>query len=230
MTFAHAASGALAARREIPLQVLDVGADRGGRFGRRIRQIAEQVQIAKIAERARQILVDEAQRPAHALEPDLDVDAGGIFDVVARRLNEPRHLAQLRKHAARALGQRRVVEDRLAGQARREDVGVELRAALPRAHLFQLEQPRAQACVERGTLQPFERALDALHRRQAGRVDRRKPARESSEIAHLRVNRLAAQILEQIVVEVDAVERGVGRVNLVEIRQVLVDKVRKRFG
>ena len=64
-------------------------------------------------ERARQVVVDELQRAAHRLDADLDEDAGRILDVVARRLDEPRRLAQLREHAAGALGGRRVGEERL---------------------------------------------------------------------------------------------------------------------
>ena len=37
----------LAARRQIALEIFDVGADRGGGFGRRVREIAEQMQIAR---------------------------------------------------------------------------------------------------------------------------------------------------------------------------------------
>ena len=61
------------------------------------------MKVADVPERARQILVDEAKGPAHALEADLDVDAGGILDVVARRLHEARDLTQLGEHPAGAL-------------------------------------------------------------------------------------------------------------------------------
>ena len=65
--------------------------------------------------------------------------------------------------------------------------------------------------------------------RRAG-IDRRQPPRESAESPDLSVNRLTAQVLEQVVVQVDAVERGVGWMGFVEIREVLVDEVRKGFG
>ena len=81
--------------------------------------------------------------PRRLSRPTLTKMPGRILDVVARRLHQPRHLAQLRQHAARALGQRRVVEQRLPGQAGRDQVAVVLGIALPGADGLQLEQARA---------------------------------------------------------------------------------------
>ena len=175
------------------------------------------------AEGARQIRLDESQRAAQALEADLDEDARRILDVVARGLHQARHLAQLRQHAARPLGQRRVVEEHLPGEARRQQVAVVLGIALPRAHGLQLEQARADVGVER-------RALEPLRLGQPRRIDRREPAREAAQVADLRVNRRPAQVLEQVVVKVNTVEGRVGRVGLVQPREVLVDEMRQGFG
>ena len=120
-------------------------------------------------------------------------------------------------------GERRVVEQHLPGEAGREQIAVVLGVALPRAHRFELEEPRADVGVER-------RPLEALDLGQARRVDRGQPARERAEIADLRVNRRPAEILEQVVVQVNAVERRVGWVRFVEPREVLVDEVRQGFG
>ena len=65
---------------------------------------------------------------------------------------------------------------------------------------------------------------------QPRRIDRREPAREAAEVADLCVNRRPAQILEQVVVQVNAVERRVGRMGLVQPREVLVDEMRQGFG
>ena len=65
---------------------------------------------------------------------------------------------------------------------------------------------------------------------QPRRIDRREPSRESAERADLRVNRRPAEILEQVVVKVNAVERRVGRMGLMQPREVLVDEVRQGFG
>jgi hypothetical protein len=46
----------------------------------------------------------------------------------------------------------------------------------------------------------------------------------------MRIDCLAAEILEQVIVEMHAVERGAGRVDFVEIREIFVDKVGKGFG
>ena len=73
------------------------------------------------------------QRAAHRLEADLDEDAGRVLDVVARRLDQPRRLPQLRQHAAGPFGQRRVVNSTCAGEARRQDVGVVAADCAPRS-------------------------------------------------------------------------------------------------
>ena len=129
------------------------------------------MEVVEAAERARQIVVDEAQRAAHALEPDLHEDAGGILDVVARRLDQPRHLAQLREHAAGALGERRVVEQRLPGEARREQVGVVLRVALPRPDLFELEEPARMFASSAG------RSSRSMSVRRVGSIAARRRAK-----------------------------------------------------
>ena len=195
----------------------------GDRFGRRVGEVAEDVHVVEAAERARQVVVDEPQRAAQALEADLHEDAGRILDVVARRLHQPRHLAQLRHDPAGAFGQRRVGEQRLAGQAGREDVGIVLGAALPRPHRFELEQPRPDVGLERRPLQPLDVG-------QPRRVDGGEAAREGAELANLRVDRRPPEVLEQIVVQVDTVERRVGRMDLVQVREVFVHEVRQGFG
>ena len=192
-------------------------------FGRGVRQIAEQVQVAQIAERARQIVVDESQGAAQALQPDLHVDAGRILDVVAGRLDHPRDLPELRVHAAGPLGKRRVVEQHLTRQARREDLGVVLEAPLPGPDLFQLEQPGSDVRFQC-------RSLESFGIGQARGIDCGQTSGEPAQVADLRVNRLTAEVLEEVVVQVDAVECGIGRVGFVEIREVFVDEVRKGFG
>ena len=154
-------------------------AERPGRLDRRVGQIAEQVQIAQIAERPRQVVVDEPERPADALEPHLHEDARRILDVIARRLHEPRHLPELREDAPGPLGQRRIVEQRLTGEARRQHIGVMLNASFPAPDLFELEQPRPDVRLEGG-------ALDPLDVGQPGGIDGRQPASEAAERAQLR--------------------------------------------
>jgi hypothetical protein len=181
------------------------------------------VQVAEVAERARQIVVDESERPPKALQSDFEVDAGRILDVVAGRLNHPRDLPELRVHAPRALRQGRVIEEHLARQAGGQDLRVMLQAPLPRPDLLQLEQPGPDVRLQRRTLQPFGIG-------EAGGVDGREPPGKSTQGPDLSVNRLTAEVLEEIVVQVDAIERGIRGVCFVEIREVLVDEVRKGFG
>src|SRR3954463_5983198 len=211
------------AGRQLSLEVGDIRADGVRRFRRGVGEIAEDVQVVQRAERARQILFDEAQRAAQALEADLDENSRRVLDVVARRADQTRHLADFRQNPARALRQRRVVEEDLPGQAGRDQVAVVLRIALPRADCLELEETRADVGVQRGALQP-------LDLRQPRGIDRRQPPLEPAEITALRVDRGSAQVLEQVVVQVNAVERCVGGMGLVQPRQVLVDEMGQRFG
>src|SRR3954468_947379 len=100
--------------------------------------------------------------------------------------------------AAGALGERRVVEEDLPGEAGGEQIAVALGIPLPGADRLELEQARADTGVERGTFQP-------LGVSQTRGVDRAQPPREPAQIADLCVDRGATQILEQVVVQVDAV-------------------------
>ena len=204
------AEGAAAAGRQVLLQVLDVGAHRRGGLGRRVREIAEHVQVVEPREGPRQIVVDEALRAAHAFEADLDEDAGRVLDVVARRLNQPRYLAELRRDVPGPLRQRRVLEQRLAGEAGRDEVRVVLGAPLPGADLFELEEPRPDRGLDRRPLEP-------LGIGEARGIDGGQPPRERAEIADLRVDGGAAQVLEQVVVNVNAVEGRAGRMNFVQL-------------
>ncbi len=95
--------------------------------------------------------------------------------------------------------------------------------ALPRADLFQFEEPGPDIRVEGGALEPFGAG-------QAGRVDRPEAARKPAKVTDLSLDPLPAHVLEKIVVQVDAVERRVGGLNLVQVRQVFVDEVRQWFG
>ena len=93
---------------------------------------------------ARQIFIDELERPSEHVDADLDENAGRILDVVPRGLDEPRGLPKLRKDSARAFRRGGIGEQRLSGEARRQDVRVDLRISLPRTHLFELEHPAAR--------------------------------------------------------------------------------------
>ena len=181
------------------------------------------MEIAEVAEGARQVVVDEPQRAAEALQAVFQVDARGILDVVARRLHQPGHLPQLGVHPAGALGERRVVEQHLPGEAGGQDLGVVLEALLPGPDLFELEQPRPDVRLQRGPLEP-------LGVGQPGGVNGRQAPGEPAEGADLAVDRLAAEVLDEIVVQVDTVERRGRGVDFVEVRQILVDEVRKGFG
>ena len=89
--------------------------------------------------------------------PTLTKMPGRILDVVARRLDEPRRLAQLREHAARALGAGAWAKSAWPARLDAEHVGVELRVALPGADVFELEHPRLDVRGEHRMLEPLDR-------------------------------------------------------------------------
>ena len=181
------------------------------------------MQVVDAGEGAGQVGLDELQRPAHRLEADLDEDARGILDVVARGLNQAGRLPQLREHAAGAFGRGRMREQGLPGDARRKGVGIVLRILFPRPNLFELEHPAAQIGSEHAVLEP-------LGRGQPLAVDFLEPSEIPGERMRLAVDRLAAEVFQKIVVRVDAVECRRGRVGLVEILEQVVDEMRQRFG
>ncbi len=211
------------ARRQLGLEVAAVAAERVGGFHRRVGQVAQQVEVVHARERARQVVLDELQDALQRVEADLGEDARRLLHVVARGLDEARRLAQLRQHAARPLVLGRVREDRLRGQARRQDVGVELRVPFPGSNLFDFEDPGPDV---RGD----DRMLDPLDLGEPLERNLIEPAGESRQGASLQFERAPAQVLEQVVVRVHAVERGAGRLRFVEIPQVIVDEMVKWFG
>ena len=156
----------LRARREIRLQIVHIALDRGGRFGRRVREVAEDVEVVERRERARQIRFDELERAPPRLEANLHEDAGALLDVVARGLDQPRHLAQLRHDAPGALGFGRVGKQRLAGEARADRVGVDLRVSLPAADGLEVEHPRLDVGADDRMFDPLGRG--EMTRRRSG--------------------------------------------------------------
>ena len=62
-------------RREVGLEIVEIRLDRRRGFGRRVGEIAENVEVVETRKRARQIGLDEAQRAAPAFETDFDEDA-----------------------------------------------------------------------------------------------------------------------------------------------------------
>ena len=81
--------------------------------------------------------------PRQVSSADLDEDAGALLDVVARGLDQARHLAQLRHDAPGALGLGRVGKQRLAGQAGADGVRVDLRVPLPASRTVSKSNIRA---------------------------------------------------------------------------------------
>ena len=174
-------------RRDVVLEIFDVGADGLRGLGLRVGEIAQEVQIVNVGEGAWQIVVDEREGALHRLDPDLDEDARRLLDVVARRLNDTRCLPQLRQHAAGALGGGGMSKKRLTGQAQRQDVGVELGIALPGADVLELEHPGTEMRADHPVLEPFGG-------RQAGLVDLVEAAEIPGESVRLGIDAVATEI------------------------------------
>ena len=212
----------LGAWREVGLQVVDVRLHGGRRLRGRVRQVAKDVQIVERRERAGQICVDELQDTAPALEPRLHEDPGALLDVVARRLDEPRHLPELRYDAPRAIGLGRVRKERLAGEAGPKKIGVQLRIALPRPYLFEIEHARLDVRGDNGV-------FDAFGRWQRAGVNLVEPPSEAGQRPDMGVDTRAAQVFQQVIVQVGPVQGRLGRKYLVQIGEVIVDKMRERL-
>ena len=99
-------------------------------------------------------------------------------------------------------------------------VGVELRVALPRTDALQFVQA-SLGVGHQG------RMVGALGQRDGVDGHRGQAAREPVQVADLAVDGGAAEVLEQVVVDVHAVEGGRRRLHLVAPGQVVSRKVRE---
>jgi hypothetical protein len=99
------------------------------------------VEIVDRREGLGQVAVDEGHDATQRLDADLDEHRGRLFDVLACRFDQAWGLPELRQDAAGAVRLRRVVEDRLRREARRKNLGIGVRIALPRSDLLELEHP-----------------------------------------------------------------------------------------
>ena len=161
----------------------------------------EQVEVIDRTERPREVSLDERERALQRLDPNLDENAGWVLDVVAGRLDEAPGLPQLREHTTGPLRDRRVGEQRLHGEARRQSVTVELGVPLPCPDLLGLEHTGLDVSRD-------NRVLDPLDRRQSVLPDVVQPPREARQRTGVGLDRRPPEILEQVVVRVHAVQRG----------------------
>ena len=212
-----------AARRNGVAQVGDVllqGID-GHRGG--VGQIPQQVHVVEVAERLREIALDERQDAAERLDADAGEEARRIGDVPPGGVEEPRRLPQLRNHSAGPVRHGRVVEQHLSGEAVRQRLRIVQRTALPGADVLQCEQAGLNAVGQHP-------AIELLLAGQGRRLDAVEAPGPPAELANLRLDAGPAEILQQIVVQMDAVGGRRGRRHLVQVRQVLVDEMGQRFG
>ena len=195
----------------------------GRRFGGRVGEVAEDVQIVERRRtRAGRSRLDElAATPRQVSSPILTKMPGQSLMLSRAAWTSRGHLAQLRHDAPGAFGFRRVGKERLPRQAGADDVGVDLRIALPGPDHLELEHPRLRCSPRRSDARPVRSAAEC-----AGSIWwRRRP--NPDERADVGVDSRPAQVLEQVVMEVDAVQARLAGQYLVQIGEVVVDEVRK---
>ena len=147
---------------------------------------------------------------------------GGSLTFCRAAFRNGAHLAQLRDQPAAALVRRRVVEHHLAGERRRQRVGVELRAPLVRADALELEEPGVDVLLHRRAIEPIVEA-------QRVGPDAGQPAGEAAQLAGLAIQRRAREVLDVVVERVHAVERRRRRPQLVQVAEIVVDEVLNGF-
>jgi hypothetical protein len=101
-----------------------------------------------------------------------------------------------------------VREKHLCGQARREQIRVKLRIALPRAYGLELEHAALQVRGEHPVLE----ALDAGQGLEVNLVETPQVTGQGVRLA---LDPIAADVLEEIVVRVHAIQRCMRRMGLV---------------
>ena len=116
-----------------------------------------------------------------------------------------------------------VREQGLGGEARGQDVRVHLRILLPGSYLFDLEHPTPE-------MRGQHLVLERFHRREAVAVDLVEEPEIPGQRAGVVFHALTTEVFEQIVVRMDAVERGVGGMRFVEVPEQVVNEMRKGFG
>ena len=116
-----------------------------------------------------------------------------------------------------------MAEQHLRGEARREDIRVELRILFPGAYFLELEHPAAQVRREHALLERFDL-------RQVVLVDLLEAAQVSRERARVVVDALPAVVLEVVVVRMNTIEGRGCWMRFVEVPEQVVDEMRKWFG
>jgi hypothetical protein len=71
--------------------------------------------------------------------------------------------------------------------------------------------------------------LDPLGVWKGCSLDLMKPSAEPRQGTDVRIDGRSAQILEKVIVEMRPIERGLGRKYLMQVREIVVDKMRKRL-
>ena len=142
---------------------------------------------------ARQIAFDELQDAAPGLEADLDEDAGRPL-MLSRAAWTSRGTCRSFETTRRRVRPPARTRRAPAGQARPEDVGVDLRVAVPGPDRLELVHPRFDVRRRRSGARPARPG-------RATRIDLVQAAAESGQRADVGVDRRPAQVLEQVVVE-----------------------------
>ena len=199
-------------------EILEGGEHRGIAAG----ELALQRRILHAVKGQRQVVAEEADDSGKLLQRDLGEDARRILQVVPRDRQRRRHRALARDDQAQALGSRReaALHERIGAVG--DGRGVVARILFPGPDRAQREQLTAHVAQQ-------QRAITLRVLRQARRVHRIETPFISLQRADLALHTRARQILQPIVVLVDAFMRGVGGVHGEVIGvEVLVGERRQR--
>ena len=109
-------------------------------------------------------------------------------------------------------------ENGLGGQARGQNIGVDVRIALPRPRRFQVEL--ASPDVRRHDL-----VLNLLPKREVRVRNAVEPPGEAGKGARVAIDGRTPEVLQQVVMDVYTVHGRPGGVDLVEIGEIVVDEV-----
>ena len=114
-------------------------------------------------------------------------------------------------------------EHDLRCQARTERIGIELWIPFPRPDMLELIHP----CLD---VRFDHRLLGLFNSRQFMAVDVLQPAGKPRQCAGVLLDALPTEVLNQIIVSMNAVERRSRRMDFVEIGEIVVDEMMKWLG
>ncbi len=215
------ACGGRRARKHVGLERRGVGIDCTSRGRRRAAQARLQSGVADAGEGERQMRAEQIRRAPQHGDPALDEHARRRADVLARGRDQPRHGAQLGRGLRQPLRGRRRLHRHQVVDAVGDRGRVDHRIARPRPDRVEIQQPAVDDAQQ-------DPPIDPLVGGERRGVERLEPRSVRAQPRRFGRNRARREVLERIVVTVQAVARGDRRVPTGELIEVLVHQRRER--